>query len=38
MKMNAETQMAVYTHTSNLIKNKINKQKDGSIMPVCDTS
>ena len=39
MKINAETQMAVHTHThtSNLIKNEINNQKDGSIMPVCGT-
>ena len=37
MKINAETQMVVHTHTSNLIKNKINNKKDGSIMPVCGT-
>ena len=39
MKRKPETQMAVHTHThtSNLIKNKINNKKDGSIMPVRDT-
>ena len=39
MKISAETQMAVHTHTHtcNLIKNKINNQKDGSIMLVWDT-
>lgn len=37
MKINAEMQMVVHTHTSNLIKNKVNNEKGRGIMPVCDT-
>ena len=37
MRINAEMQMVVYIYTCNLINNKINNQKDGSIMPVSDT-
>ncbi len=39
MRINAETQMAVHTHThtSNLIKNKINNKNGRGIMPVSDT-